>query len=88
MILAATLALTLASGGCDLDTATVSYTPPNTAQILATYRCGGITCWARWIETDGKRMGASRVCERDSAGGDGGALLPVPVEDADGRGRD
>lgn len=69
VVLAAALTLLAASGDCALDQAQVHFIPPDTYQVLATYRCGAITCWQRWIEKDGKRLGESRVCEADTQDG-------------------
>lgn len=56
--------------GCELDQAQVTAVPPNTFQVLATYRCGNVTCWKRWIENDGKTAGESTGGELDKPKGD------------------
>lgn len=58
------VAIPLHLGPCLLENAIVWLVPPHTAQVTAVYRCGGLTCWRRWIETDGEIKGESRVCER------------------------
>lgn len=62
LLLAATLTLPLLAEQCELEQAVVAAVPPATFQVLVTRRCGGITCWERWIEVEGKRLGYSRVC--------------------------
>ena len=64
------------SGDCTLDQAQLSYVPPQTVQVLATYRCGGFVCWERWIEVGGKRLGSSRVCESPDMAADPLRLVP------------
>ena len=62
-MLAAVLALSLTLGECALESAIVDVIPPATFRVLATIKCGGVTCWERWVQVDGKRVGVSRACE-------------------------
>lgn len=54
----------LTSGqGCVLDQAQVVFVPPASARVLATYACGPLTCWERWVQAGGQKIGQGRVCE-------------------------
>jgi hypothetical protein len=68
---AALLALTLTfeRGACELDTASLIAVPPSTVKVVETWTCGGLTCWVRYVVTDGKRLGESTIC--DQTRGDG-----------------
>ena len=70
----------LTSGqGCVLDQAQVTFVPPASARILATYACGALTCWERWVDTGGRRLGHGRACE--AAAGDSLTAPPrAPVD--------
>lgn len=63
VLLIAPITLSLSLDGCELDTASIMYVPNATVRVVATWRCGGLTCWQRYIETEGKRIGESRACE-------------------------
>jgi hypothetical protein len=66
---AVAIALTFAANtGCELDTAFVSFVPPNTARVLVAENCVGATCWSRYLVVDGQRLSESRMCETDAAG--------------------
>jgi len=43
-------------------------------RVVATFSCGGVTCWERWLQIDSKRIGVSRVCESPA----GDRLQEVP----------
>lgn len=68
MPVAALVLALLDPSGCVLDQAHVVAVPPATVQVLATWDCGGIRCWERWTEVDGRRVLTSRACESRSAG--------------------
>lgn len=74
LLLAVTIPLVV--GECRLDAAVVTAIPPNTVHVVAISDCGGLRCWERWIETDGKRIGAARACSE--SGGSGETFAPVP----------
>ena len=63
-------------GSCLLDQAQIMAVPPDTFQVLVSWRCGSGSkaCWERYIEVNGARRGTSFVCEKDQ--GDG--LVPTP----------
>jgi hypothetical protein len=61
-LLGVTVTLSLAAADCRLDQALVTHVPPATIHVVTVSECGGITCWERWVETDGKRLGVARVC--------------------------
>lgn len=48
--------------GCVLDSAVVTHVPPATIHVIAVSECGAEKCWERWLVTDGKRLGYTRVC--------------------------
>lgn len=61
VLLAVTIPLTV--GPCRLESAVVTHVPPDAAHVITVSECGGVErCWERWVETDGKRLGYSRVC--------------------------
>ena len=64
-ILLATAVIPLLSGECALSQAHVEHIPPVTVRVVATYHCGAITCWERWVDFEGKRVRLSRACEND-----------------------
>jgi len=53
--------------GCALDLAQVTWIPPATFQVLATYSCPTTLCIERWIEVEGRRLRHVQVCEAVSA---------------------
>lgn len=66
LLVTSLLALTLSfdsPADCEPDQATISFVPPGNAQVLFIEQCGGITCWTRWMESDGKRIQTNRACE-------------------------
>lgn len=61
---ASTLAVAISlTTGCLPDHAWITWTPPSSARVLFTSQCGGLTCWERWIDVDGKRLGYSKACD-------------------------
>lgn len=69
LLLAAILTLPLEwPGGCVLDAAHVEAVEPATFSVLATLRCGGIRCWARFTDSQGVRVRDSQVCESPADG--------------------
>lgn len=63
----------LVVGECRVESAVVTHIPPATAHVVTVSECGGITCWSRWIDVDGKRLAETRVCT-----GERSTLVPVP----------
>ena len=58
----------LGEGDCQLQEAQVTAVLPDTFRVVASYRCGAITCWQRWAETGDKIVGMSRACEQSTSG--------------------
>ena len=68
LILGAGLVLHMTGAAdCRLDQAIVTAVPPATFRVVASYSCGPIICWRRWLEVDGKRLGESAACEQESS---------------------
>lgn len=66
-LVALTVVIPLTSGpGCVLDQAQVAFIPPASARVVATYTCGTLTCWERWIDRSGQRLGHGRACEAEA----------------------
>lgn len=74
----ATTTVTLATGECELDSAVITAVPPSTLHVVTLSNCGALRCWERWIETNGKRLGATRACsgEAPTGGGDRFEVYP------------
>ena len=67
LILATGLVLHMTSAAdCRLEQAIITAVPPATFRVVASYHCGSVTCWRRWLEVDGKRLGESAACGQDS----------------------
>lgn len=62
LLLAVTLTFHLDE--CALDGATVERIPPNVIRTLATYDCGGLRCWVREVQQEGKTVRRFVVCEQ------------------------
>ena len=77
--LAAVLTVTLPLGECTLDNAVITFVPPNTMDVVMLSQCGGVKCLDRWLDSAGKRIGATRDCS-DGAGS--GESLPSPPSPA------
>ena len=64
---------------CVRDQAQLAFVPPNTARIIVDEQCGAITCWERWVQTDGKKIGYARACEANH-GSRVNDLVPIPQD--------
>ena len=60
--------------GCKIEQAPVVFVDAQAVRVVATFTCGGLTCWERWLQIDGQRRGVSKVCEAPA----GDRLLEVP----------
>ena len=68
LILGTGLVLHMTSAAdCRLEQAIITAVPPATFRVVASYHCGSVTCWRRWLEVDGKRLGESAACEQDAS---------------------
>lgn len=76
LLLAVTLAFE-SPAGCDADQAQVTFVPPETMRVVLIEQCGAITCWTRWLDVDGKRVGVSRACEAGHGGASSGNNIEV-----------
>ena len=65
--------------GCRPDMATVAFVAPGAIKVLYVEECGAIQCWSRWLQVDGRRLGASRVCQQRHERG-GLEVVPMPPE--------
>ena len=77
--LAAVLTVTLPLGECTLDNAVITFVPPNTMDVVMLSQCGGMKCWDRWIDSDGKRIGATRACSENNGNGESFVSPPSPA---------
>lgn len=75
-LLAVSLMLSLATANCRLDSAVVTAVPPDTLHVITISECGALKCWARWIETNGQRIGEARVCSGE--GNNSGDKFGIP----------
>lgn len=75
--LAATIPVTFEpTPGCTPGQAQVDFVQPDVARIMLWEQCGSVTCWRRWLEIAGRKVGESRICEKASSSG--GSPLVVP----------
>lgn len=80
-IILLTAALTLPllwPADCRLDHASVEVVEPAVVTVLATLRCGGIVCFVRYVEQEGKRIRETRACEATEQNRDT-LMVPVPA---------
>ena len=75
------VALSLPVGDCTLDSAVVTFVPPNSHHVVAYTMCGSIPCWSRWIDNGGRIIGLARVCS-DNTGGNQERLTTTPTPDS------
>lgn len=58
------------TGECEIDTAWLNMTPPNSVKITQLDSCGGIICWSQYmIFTDTRKIvSKTRVCSEHNYG--------------------
>ena len=72
------VSLPLVVGDCRLDFALVTHVPPNAAHVVRVSECGGLKCWDRWVEIDGKRVGETRACSESETSRSGDRFTITP----------
>jgi len=73
------LTLSLGSEGCEVEQAIVTPIPPSTVLVVQALTCGGVRCWERWVESDGKRIRSMRACTTEASSNVPESLVTVPT---------